>query len=66
MQGGASLQFAMIPMNLMRHGVADYIITGQWAKEGMAGSTEVRHCECDRIQCGQDVYLHSGLQRSAD
>ena len=32
MQGGASLQFAMIPMNLMRHGVADYIITGQWAK----------------------------------
>ena len=33
MQGGASLQFAMIPMNLMRHGVADYIITGQWAKK---------------------------------
>ena len=33
MQGGASLQFAMIPMNLMKHGVADYIITGQWAKK---------------------------------
>ena len=33
MQGGASLQFAMIPMNLMKNGVADYIITGQWAKK---------------------------------
>ena len=33
LQGGASQQFAMIPMNLMKHGVADYIITGQWAKK---------------------------------
>lgn len=33
MQGGASLQFAMIPMNLMKHGKADYIVTGQWAKK---------------------------------
>ena len=33
MQGGASLQFAMIPMNLMKHGTADYIVTGQWAKK---------------------------------
>lgn len=32
-QGGASLQFASVPMNLMRNGVADYIITGQWAKK---------------------------------
>ena len=33
MQGGASQQFAMVPMNLMKNGVADYIITGQWAKK---------------------------------
>ena len=33
LQGGASQQFAMIPMNLMKNGVADYIITGQWAKK---------------------------------
>lgn len=33
LQGGASQQFAMIPMNLMKHGVADYIVTGQWAKK---------------------------------
>ena len=33
LQGGASQQFAMIPMNLMKHGEADYIVTGQWAKK---------------------------------
>ena len=33
LQGGASTQFAMIPMNLMRRKKADYIITGQWAKK---------------------------------
>ena len=32
MQGGASQQFAMIPMNLMKNKVADYIVTGMWAK----------------------------------
>ena len=33
LQGGASQQFAMIPMNLMKNNVADYIITVQWAKK---------------------------------
>ena len=33
LQGGASSQFAMIPMNLMKNRVADYVITGQWAKK---------------------------------
>ena len=33
LQGGASLQFAMIPMNLMKNKKAAYIITGQWAKK---------------------------------
>lgn len=32
-QGGASTQFAMIPMNLMKNRVADYIVTGQFAKK---------------------------------
>ena len=32
LQGGAHLQFAMVPMNLMKNKVADYIVTGQWAK----------------------------------
>ncbi len=33
MQGGASQQFAMVPMNLMKNKVADYIVTGQFARK---------------------------------
>ena len=33
LQGGTSLQFSMIPMNFMRNGKADYILTGYWAKK---------------------------------
>ena len=36
LQGGASQQFAMIPMNLMKNRVADYIVTGQWAKKAFS------------------------------
>lgn len=36
LQGGASQQFAMIPMNLMKNKVADYIHTGQWTKRAIA------------------------------
>lgn len=35
LQGGGSQQFAMIPMNLMKNKVADYIKTGQWAKKAI-------------------------------
>ena len=33
LQGGASQQFAMVPMNLMKNKKAGFIITGQWAKK---------------------------------
>ncbi|MEF2919288.1 MAG: 3-phosphoserine/phosphohydroxythreonine transaminase [Acutalibacteraceae bacterium] len=34
LQGGASTQFAAIPMNMMtKNGKADYVVTGQWAKK---------------------------------
>ncbi|MBQ7678539.1 MAG: 3-phosphoserine/phosphohydroxythreonine transaminase, partial [Butyrivibrio sp.] len=33
LQGGASQQFAAVPMNLKKNGKAGYIITGQWAKK---------------------------------
>lgn len=36
LQGGASQQFAMIPMNLMKNKVADYVNTGQWSKKAIA------------------------------
>ena len=36
LQGGASMQFSMVPMNLLpAGGKADYIITGSWAKKAM-------------------------------
>ena len=47
LQGGASLQFSMIPMNLLAAGqTADYIITGSWGKKALkeakrAGATNV-------------------------
>ena len=43
LQGGASLQFAMIPMNLMKNKVADYIVTGQWAKQTKLPLPKTRH-----------------------
>ncbi len=53
LQGGASQQFAMIPMNLMRHGAADYIVTGQWAKKAyqealLYGDAQVLASSADR------------------
>lgn len=33
LQGGGNQQFAAVPMNLMKNGVADYIVTGQWARK---------------------------------
>ena len=35
LQGGASTQFAMIPLNLFKNGKADYVKTGQWAKKAI-------------------------------
>lgn len=32
-QGGATMQFAMLPMNLLKNGCADYIVTGTWSKK---------------------------------
>lgn len=39
LQGGTSLQFAMIPMNFMRNRKADYILTGYWAKKAYREAT---------------------------
>ncbi|NRZ47827.1 phosphoserine aminotransferase [Clostridium beijerinckii] len=41
LQGGASQQFAMIPMNLMKNKVVDHIITGQWAKKSSVRSKNI-------------------------
>src|SRR5262252_6840530 len=42
LQGGASLQFSMVPMNLLTPGsTADYIVTGDWAKKAMKEAKRV-------------------------
>ena len=42
LQGGASLQFSMVPMNFLpSNGMADYIVTGQW---GLKAIKEARRC----------------------
>ena len=41
LQGGASLQFSMVPLNLMTTGKADYVLTGQWAKKAIEEARKV-------------------------
>ena len=41
LQGGASQQFAAVPMNLMKNDKAAYIVTGQWAKKAAAEAENV-------------------------
>ena len=52
LQGGASQQFAMIPMNLKKNGVADYIVTGQWAKKAFAEAG--KYLKANKIATSED------------
>ena len=52
LQGGASLQLSMIPMNLMKNGVADYIVTGQWAKKAYAEAQ--KYGKANKIASSED------------
>ena len=52
-QGGGTVQFAMVPMNLMKNGVACYIETGAWSKKAIAearkyGEVQVVASSADR------------------
>ena len=70
-QGGASLQFGMIPMNLLEGAKADYVNTGSWAKKAIkeaklfgtvniAGTSEDKNfCYIPEIQLSPDAaYVH--------
>lgn len=52
LQGGASLQFAMVPLNLAKKGRADFAITGQWAKK--ARSEAAKFIECNIVASSED------------
>lgn len=51
-QGGASTQFAMVPMNLRKSGKADYVITGQWAKK--AAEEASSYLEVNKVASSAD------------
>ena len=53
LQGGAHLQFAMVPMNLMKNKVADYIVTGQWAKRAYEEAS--RYGKANKIATSEDA-----------
>jgi phosphoserine aminotransferase len=70
LQGGASLQFSMVPMNLLpAGGTADYIVTGEWATRALAeagkvGRTSVAASTADeefrRVPSRQELRLTKG------
>ena len=69
LQGGASQQFAMIPMNLMKNRAADYIVTGQWEKN--AAKEAEKYGKVNRIASSEDKTFSyipdcSDLPASAD
>ena len=51
-QGGAHMQFEMVPMNLMKNGKADFIVTGQWA--GKAHSEAANYGTANLIASSKD------------
>ena len=67
LQGGASTQFAMVPMNLLRSGRADYVVTGQFSKKAyqeaqkfsdqihLAGTTQ--DCNFARVPVQEELEL---------
>ena len=52
LQGGATTQFSMIPMNLMKNKTADYIISGHWAKK--AAEEAEKYGKVNRIASSED------------
>ena len=53
LQGGASTQFAMVPLNLYKNGKADYVTTGQWSKK--AKSEAARYLTVNEVASSADT-----------
>lgn len=52
LQGGGHLQFSMVPINLMKNKVADYIITGEWAKKAVKEGA--KYLKANKIASSED------------
>ena len=60
LQGGASLQFAMVPMNLLsKHKKAHYVNTGLWSKKAIKEAK--RFGEVNVAASSEDVYKRQSL-----
>ena len=54
LQGGATSQFSMVPMNLLRgHDTADYVNTGSWSKKAIAEAS--RYCTVNIVASSEDT-----------
>lgn len=60
LQGGATLQFAQIPLNLLAGGSADYIVTGSWSKKALKEAAKV--VGADKVRCVATTE-HTGFTR---
>ena len=64
LQGGASAQFGMIPMNLLRgKKTADYLNTGEWSKKAIAEAK--KYCEVNVVATSADKNFSYVPQQSA-
>ncbi len=60
LQGGASTQFAAIPLNLMNgSGKADYVITGQWANKAFKEAARYGEAKAVASSADKTYFLHS-------
>jgi phosphoserine aminotransferase len=51
-QGGAHMQFEMVPLNLMKNGKADFVVTGQWA--GKAATEAKNYGQANTVASSKD------------
>ncbi len=53
LQGGASTQFAMLPLNLARNKKADFVTTGQWSKKAISEAS--KYIETNEVASSADT-----------
>ena len=63
-QGGGTVQFAMVPMNLMKNGVACYVETGAWSKKAIAEAKRYGEVKIVASSADKNFSYHPRLLRS--
>jgi len=64
LQGGASSQFSMVPINILRgNNRADYVLTGQWSKKAIAEAK--RFCQVNVVSSSEDSNFTTVSEQSS-